>query len=146
MSLICSLLDNIHYLMAKMVLRRWSLMAVKGARTSLLMINIRLCCMSIVKRKFFRVLELFRIIKKRIWNCLSNVIFVLHVDFKSLKQIKLCEGASNIYSYSHTILASSACIYEVNSSHSLFIDPVDYLTHEIYFTNSNEAKLYSCLG
>ena len=60
--------------------------------------------------------------------------------------MKLCEGASSIYTHGHTILAESACIYEVNSSHSVFIDPVDYLTHEIYFTSSGNAKVYSCLG
>jgi hypothetical protein len=26
------------------------------------------------------------------------------------------------------------------------IDPVDYLTHEIYFTSSSEARVYSCLN
>jgi hypothetical protein len=26
------------------------------------------------------------------------------------------------------------------------IDPVDYLTHEIYFTNSDNTHIYSCLG
>ena len=80
-------------------------------------------------------LELFR---QR--NSLHNT------DFKSLKQIKLCEGSSNIYTHGHNILAESACIYEVNSSHTVFLDPVDYLTHEIYFTCSPEPKIYSCLG
>jgi len=42
----------------------------------------------------------------------------------------------------------SACIYEVNASHMMIVDPVDYLTHEIYFTNQNleNVKVYSCLG
>lgn len=30
---------------------------------------------------------------------------VLNVDFKSLKKVKLCEGASGIYAHGHAILA-----------------------------------------
>jgi len=34
----------------------------------------------------------------------------------------------------------------VNPDHVVIIDPVDYLTHEIYFTNSDNTHIYSCLG
>lgn len=82
------------------------------------------------KRIYFQVMEHVKVINKKIYNCLDNVINLInHVDFKSMKQIKLCEGVSNIYAQGHSILAESACIYEVNSSNSVFIDPVDYLTH-----------------
>ena len=28
----------------------------------------------------------------------------------------------------------------------LVVDPSDYLTHEIYFTSSDQTKVFSCLG
>lgn len=57
-------------------------------------------------------MEHLKAINKKIYNYLGNVIyFINHVDFKSMKQIKLCEGVSNIYAQGHSILAESACIY-----------------------------------
>jgi hypothetical protein len=58
----------------------------------------------------------------------------------------MCEGVGQIYSTSHSIIGESACIYEINPFHLLVIDPVDYLTHEIYFTSSENPWVYSCLG
>lgn len=58
----------------------------------------------------------------------------------------MSEGAAEIYSVSHAILAESACIYEVNPLNVLFIDPVDYLTQEIYFTSNENPSIFSCLG
>jgi hypothetical protein len=55
---------------------------------------------------------------------------------KSNKKIKVCENPGDIYTYSHAILAESAFIYEINPSKAFFVDEVDYLTHEIYFTTS----------
>jgi hypothetical protein len=46
----------------------------------------------------------------------------------------------------HSLLAESACLYEINPLRTLVIDPVDYLTHEIYFTSAAEARVYSCLN
>lgn len=45
----------------------------------------------------------------------------------------------------HALLAESACFYEINPLRAMVIDPVDYLTHEIYFT-SGEGKVFSCLN
>lgn len=114
------------------------------------MMDIVLLCMNLEKSKFSKVGVGLTTIKKKIFNYLNNVnLYVIkNIDFKSLKQLKLTEGVSNIYSHSHSILLESACVYEVNSSHLMIVDPVDYLTHEIYFTNESfeNVKLFSCLG
>ena len=92
-------------------------------------------------------MELYNWQKRKIPKCSNKVIRVISVEFKSLKHVKLCQGPEEIYSVGHTILSESAIVYEINPLRTLVIDPNDYLTHEIYFTNSeNEAKVYSCLG
>jgi hypothetical protein len=53
----------------------------------------------------------------------------LNLEFKSFKTVKLCEKPEEIYSVGHSILAESACIYEINPLKAVVIDPVDYLTH-----------------
>ena len=63
-----------------------------------------------------------------------------------MKQVKLCQGTEDIHSVSRSLLSESACIYEINPLKMLVIDPNDYLTHEIYFTNSEKAQVWSCLG
>lgn len=60
--------------------------------------------------------------------------------------MKLCERPEEIFAVGHALLAESACIYEVNPLRTLVIDPVDYLTHEIYFTSAADVRLYSCLN
>lgn len=60
--------------------------------------------------------------------------------------MKLCEKPEEIYSVGHALLAESACVYEINPLRAVVIDPVDYLTHEIYFTSSANARIYSCLN
>ena len=121
-------LETIPCSMVKTGLPKWNSMAAKDAKTLSLTNSTILWSTSTGKKKCSRVMALLTLTKKRIWSFSSNVNFYLDIDFKSLKQIKLCEGSSNIYTHGHTILAESACIYEVNSSHSVFIDPADYLT------------------
>lgn len=53
---------------------------------------------------------------------------IIYSALKSQKKIKVCEDVGDIYSYSHSILAESAFIYEINPSRTLIIDEVDYLT------------------
>lgn len=53
---------------------------------------------------------------------------IIYSALKSNKKIKVCEQIGEIYAYSHTILAESAFIYEINPTKSYFIDEVDYLT------------------
>ncbi len=112
--------------------------------------DIVLLCINLVKKTSLKVGEAYKVTKKKTLNCLNNVLFynIKFIDFKSLKQSKLTEGVSNIYSHSHSILLEYACIYEVNPTHLLIVDPVDYLTHEIYFTNElvENVKVFSCLG
>lgn len=146
MSLIYSLPDNIPYSTVKMEHLRLNLTEVKDVKTSSLTNNIKLSSTSMAKSKCSQVMAPLILTNKKILNFSDNVNPSFKIDFKSLKQIKLCEGPSNIYTHGHTILAESACIYEVNASHTVFIDPVDYLTHEIYFTASSDPKIYSCLG
>ena len=69
----------------------------------------------------------------------------LFVEFKSLKQVKLTQGADEIYATSHALLGEGGCIYEVNPLGMMVVDGTDYLTHEIYFTGK-EARVVSCLG
>lgn len=99
--------------------------------------DIVLFCINLEKRRSFKVGVVCKVIKKKILNFLSNVLIFAKksIDFKSLKQFRLTESVSDIYSQSHSILLESACIYEVNPTHLFIVDPVDYLTHEIYFTN-----------
>lgn len=68
------------------------------------------------------------------------------LEFKSLKQIKLCQSPEEIYAVGHAILSEAACVYEINPGKICVVDPNDYLTHEIYFTSSDNTKVYSCLG
>lgn len=71
---------------------------------------------------------------------------IIDLEFKSLKQIRLCQSPEEIYAVGHAILSESACIYEINPFKTCVIDQNDYLTHEIYFTSSDDPKIYSCLG
>lgn len=66
---------------------------------------------SLVKKIFFKLMELLIIQVKKMFNFSNKVDKYNYLGFKSLKQIKLCENASEIYSHNHSILALSACIY-----------------------------------
>ncbi len=39
-----------------------------------------------------------------------------------MKDIRLCEGSEEIYARSKAILIEKACIYEINTGSSIFID------------------------
>ena len=67
-------------------------------------------------------------------------------EFKALKQVKLCQGAEEVYSVGHSLLSESAALYEINPLRMLVLDTSDYLTHEIYFTSTDEVRLCSSLG
>lgn len=65
---------------------------------------------------------------------------------KSQQKLKVCEGVGDIYAYSHAILGEAAFIYEVNPQECHFVDEVDYLTQEIFFSNSQNPAFYNVLG
>jgi len=86
-------------------------MEVKDAKISSLINLIKLLYIHSEIRNFILAMEFVAIIMKKIWNYSDNVILCIKVDFKSLKHLKLCDGADNIYAHGHAILAESACIY-----------------------------------
>lgn len=53
---------------------------------------------------------------------------MLKQTLKSQTKLKICEGAGDIYAYSHSILAEAAFIYKINPNKIHFVDEVDYLS------------------
>ena len=60
--------------------------------------------------------------------------------------MKVCQDIGDIYAYFHSILAEGAFIYEINPLNAIFIDNVDYFTHEIHFTKEATSNMYNSLG
>ena len=90
--------------MGRMVPLRLSGMGVKGLGILLLRNRIKLC-FTLLGRKFLPLMVLCRSVMTKILICSSRVPLPLNLEFKALKQVKLCNGAEEIYAVGHALLS-----------------------------------------
>ena len=95
---------SILYTMDKMVPLRLNGMGVRGLEILLLRNRIRLCFI-LLGMRFLPHMVLCRSVKIKILKCSSRVPIFFTLEFKALKQVKLCNGAEEIYAVGHALLS-----------------------------------------
>ena len=91
-------------IMGRMVPLRLNGTEVRELEILLLRNRIRLCS-TLLGRRFLPPMVLCRSVKIKILKCSSRVPIFFTLEFKALKQVKLCNGAEEIYAVGHALLS-----------------------------------------